>query len=210
MSGICPYDGCNYESSPQGVKIHHAKIHDESLAKDEKICEVCGDEFETYVDARSCGRDCAGDIISQEKIVDGHIVECFWCDDDIRVPPWKYEWNNDRGLKFYCDLDCKADYQDSIHAEDHPNWKGGYSPNYGCNWSEIRNKVRDRDNSSCQICGVSKDELGKEPDVHHIKPIREFDIPEKANTMDNLVCLCSQHHQKVECGKIPCPEVNNE
>jgi len=35
---------------------------------------------------------------------------------------------------------------------------------------------------------------GYELHVHHIKPIREFDEPEEANVLSNLVTLCHEHH----------------
>lgn len=207
----CPQNNCNYESdSEKGIAVHHKKMHGTSIAKEEKTCIVCGDIFESYIDARACSRECTGQVISKAKTKKGHVVECEECGSNIRVPNWKYKWNIDRDLNFYCDLGCKADYQTGVTQEDHHNWKGGYDDYYGDNWSEMRKRVLERDNHSCRVCGISKDKLGKEPDVHHIKPRREFDVVENSNTMDNLIALCTKHHGKVEYGVIECPEVNNE
>lgn len=211
MTEACPYDGCGYTSeSAKGVSVHHAKSHGKSIAKKEKTCVVCGDTFETYIDSKSCGRECAGSVISQSKLTEGHNVECESCGDDIRVPDWKYEWNVSRGSNFYCDIDCKSDFMRGKTQEESIAWKGGYDEYYGDNWSEMRKRILVRDDYSCRVCGVGVEELGKNPDVHHIIPKREFEVPEESNTMKNLISLCSVHHAKVECGKIACPEVNNE
>jgi predicted HNH restriction endonuclease len=34
--------------------------------------------------------------------------------------------------------------------------------------------------------------------VHHITPIRDFDTPEEANTLDNLITLCEPCHAQWE------------
>ena len=211
MTKKCPYGECGYTSdSEKGIAVHHAKVHGKSIAKDEKICEVCGDEFETYIDSRSCGRECAGDIISQVKMTEGHIVECPNCNTEKRVPDWIYEKYTENGNYFYCDMECKIEYMTGRTQEESHGWMGGYDEFYGDNWSEMKRRVLDRDNHSCRVCGDGVEKLGKEPDVHHITPKREFDVVEESNTMDNLISLCSVHHGKVEGGAIECPEVNNE
>jgi len=42
--------------------------------------------------------------------------------------------------------------------------------------------------------------IGREPDIHHIKPVREFDDPADAHQLDNVVCLCRSCHRTVESG----------
>jgi len=80
------------------------------------------------------------------------------------------------------------------------------SPYYGKSWAEKRELALVRDNHECVICGHA--DL---VDVHHIRPFREFGVEnhEEANALDNLVCLCRQHHSKWE--GIPLrPEVSVE
>ena len=77
---------------------------------------------------------------------------------------------------------------------------------YGASWGEQRELALTRDSHECVICGPA--DL---VDVHHIHPFREFGVEnhEEANALDNLVCLCRQHHSEWE--GIPLrPEVSAE
>jgi len=74
--------------------------------------------------------------------------------------------------------------------------------NYGPGWSQIRERVRARDDYKCQMCGRS--ELDRQHDVHHKIPLRMFRdengriLRERANQLDNLTTLCPECHKKVE------------
>jgi predicted HNH restriction endonuclease len=48
--------------------------------------------------------------------------------------------------------------------------------------------------------------MGREPDVHHITPVRDFDEPQNAHTLDNVICLCRSCHRLAEIGKVPHPD----
>ncbi|WP_204960087.1 HNH endonuclease [Salinigranum salinum] len=57
------------------------------------------------------------------------------------------------------------------------------------------------------ICGATREELGRNPDVHHIIPVRRYIESERfsredAHFLENLVSLCSSCHRKAEFGKI--------
>jgi len=65
---------------------------------------------------------------------------------------------------------------------------------YGENWFEIREKVLERDNYTCQRCGKEEDECSS-LQVHHETPVKEFDSPEKANKLENLATYCGNCHQ---------------
>jgi hypothetical protein len=82
------------------------------------------------------------------------------------------------------------------------NWEGGYEPYYGENWREQRRYARKRDEYECQACGMTdaehRSKFGWGLEVHHLTPVREFDEPENANTMANLVTLCRTHHREYE------------
>jgi len=82
-------------------------------------------------------------------------------------------------------------------GQEHYNYKSNTeSIDYGDNWHEKRREALERDGHECQACGVNTEDCYL--DVHHIRPIKRFDTPERANTLDNLVCLCRSCHRQWE------------
>ena len=74
-------------------------------------------------------------------------------------------------------------------------WKN--DPNdYGRDWPRLREAVRARDGYRCQVCGLP--ENGKQHEVHHKQPFRQFASTAEANRMNNLVTLCPPCHRKAE------------
>lgn len=75
---------------------------------------------------------------------------------------------------------------------------------YGPGWKPQRRKARERDNYTCQRCGIGEDELGRQLAVHHIKPLRKFTGENRraAHDLDNLICLCQHCHLVVEPHKM--------
>lgn len=71
---------------------------------------------------------------------------------------------------------------------------------YGSNWRAQRNKRREIDNYTCQRCGVTEKEYGKELSVHHVEPFVYFDSYLEANKTDNLLSLCEPCHRKEHSG----------
>lgn len=78
----------------------------------------------------------------------------------------------------------------------HPNWKGGVTPEN----QKVRNSkemkawkraVFQRDGYSCQICG----QIGGELQAHHIKPFAKF--PELRFDVNNGITLCKECHKEV-------------
>ncbi len=90
-----------------------------------------------------------------------------------------------------------------------PRWNGGKVYYYGPSWNSARNQARARDNYTCQYCGVTESELGKQLDVHHIRKFRLFGLSnhKQANQLDNLICLCSECHiiAEVQSGRTDTP-----
>lgn len=68
--------------------------------------------------------------------------------------------------------------------------------NYGLNWDIQRELARQRDNYSCQNCGLSEGMLPHH--VHHKIPFRQFPSYLLANQLDNLVTLCPSCHRQAE------------
>jgi len=80
-------------------------------------------------------------------------------------------------------------------GKEHWNYKDDRSKNfspkrYGDDWDKIRQLIYNRDNFTCQDCGIK----GIRLDVHHIIPfLISFD-----NSLNNLVTLCRSCHMKRE------------
>ncbi|MGG5304204.1 HNH endonuclease [Enterococcus pernyi] len=61
-------------------------------------------------------------------------------------------------------------------------------------WRRLREKAMKRDHYECQECR----RLGKYhrvENVHHIKEVK--DRPDLALDLDNLICVCIEHHNEV-------------
>jgi len=97
----------------------------------------------------------------------------------------------------------KPGYSDEwpLSGEDHPFWKGGFEQYYGESWYSQRKLALERDEYSCQICFQGKEENGRNPSVHHIKPKEEWNVEEEheeMNALNNLISLCCKHHRLLE------------
>lgn len=91
----------------------------------------------------------------------------------------------------------------SVRGEDNPMYKHGEgSHNYGTDWRRIAKQIRKRDGYECQNCEKTQREtlelFDRKLDVHHIKPLSEFDSTESANDPDNLKTLCRSCHRRIE------------
>ena len=75
-----------------------------------------------------------------------------------------------------------------------PNWRGGHSKNRKYQnkiWFELRKKIYERDDWTCQRCGKKGGLLN----AHHIIPWSED--PELALEKDNIITLCVPCHTKI-------------
>lgn len=77
-------------------------------------------------------------------------------------------------------------------GEFNSGWLGGRSfEKYGKNFTkELKEKIRERDNYTCQECGFTQVDLGYTLSIHHI------DYNKKNNTPNNLISLCKSCHQQ--------------
>lgn len=83
------------------------------------------------------------------------------------------------------------------HPEQHGSFRGGREPYYGPDWDYQARRARERDEHTCQDCGLHQ----KRPrlDVHHLIARRDFNREhERANVLDNLITLCKSCHSKRE------------
>lgn len=220
----CPTCGRTDFESERGMKCHHSIQHGESLLKDN--CEVCGDEFRSTQDNRkTCSTECMSEMY-QEKFKDRDIdwgdkisearrgvspdiprradivdVECGYCEEDFSIIEWEVQ------NRAYCSEECRKEaLSEKFSGRGNPAWRhGDHVDSYGDGWGKIAKTVRERD-GECVLCG--SDGGPRALDVHHIIPIREYDEPEEANVMENLVSLCRSCHMKVEWGDATINEVS--
>ncbi len=206
-----------------GMKRHQATSHDKSIAEHDNNkkhhCETCGKEYNSRGGLKYHYKNTAckppvkcsncGDVFINEHGLKTHISQycegvgkakftCDYCGEiSYKRTGRIYEHN-------FCNRECWRSWHNGENAS---NWKGGGSGYYGPNWIEQRKKARKRDDYTCQACGATKQELGQNPDVHHIQPLRWFkenydepDWYEKGNDLENLICLCCKNgcHQKWE------------
>jgi len=154
-------------------------------------CDVCGDKFtkQKHRSTRFCSRECA-----YEGIHDADTQECVICGDEYRTGgPAKAD------SRVTCSRECHSEWLTGRYTgEDNWSWKGGYENYYGDNWTEQRQKARERDNFECQACGMDESDYPRELSVHHITPVRKYDQPEDANELDNLITMCEQCHGRWE------------
>jgi len=176
------------------------------------VCEYCSSAFSVKPSreesARFCSEDCKKEWESENWVGEngpnwrGRIQKtCKWCGEGFEV-------RQSRDHRVFCGDSCMYKWLSETQVgENSAQWKGGYEDYYGPNWLKQRRKALERDQHACQQCGSTPDELGRNPAVHHIRPIRRFkqnyDDPkwyELANDLENLVTLCQQNgcHQRWE------------
>lgn len=171
-------------------------------ARETTHCVICDSEFE-YYPSDTKGMYCPDCVESADgllpetypKRIPRAIKNCRECGAEIRILPSRVAQQR-RG--FFCDMDCYGNWlSENVIGEAHHQWQGGTIA-YGKRWWRTRRSALDRDNHRCQRCGVTASELGQEPDVHHIVPVREFDRPVHAHTIGNVISLCRSCHRIVE------------
>lgn len=179
-------------------------------------CTICGASFEYYPSAKS-GLYCEACVENEQWRYKREISgeqnprwsggarkrECNQCGATFeRVREF-----SDNGRTF-CSDDCQYEWLSEAFAGDgHPNWKGGTEANYGKGWNRVRKRALERDGYRCVICGKTKAGMGRNPDVHHVVPVRAFvETPatteRDAHYLGNVVSLCIGCHRKAEFGRI--------
>jgi len=94
--------------------------------------------------------------------------------------------------------DIKLRDQSYYSGENCKMYEGGETINYKGGWDKSRREAKERDDHTCQRCGVHDSDTDEYLDVHHKVPYTSFDDPFEANKLDNLVALCRSCHRKVE------------
>lgn len=193
--------------SELGVKRHHTRTHGESISMITRDCSHCGADVEQHsyrageYDRAFCDTDCKAKWQSEQGGVSHPLSErvevtCSYCGDTFEEQPAKVE----RTDKSFCPgSNCYGEWcSENRVRENNPRWGGGSPQDYGERWPRQRRRALKRDGHQCKLCGRGKPDLGRNPDVHHITPVREFDELNDAHDLDNLITLCRQHHKDWE------------
>jgi len=125
-STACPTCGRDDFATRQGMKAHHSKIHNESLAHTVD-CDWCGVEFERRPavakqnENNFCSNSCRGEWLSENNTgqsnhnsVENTTTVCKNCNEEFEHKPYI-----DRT---FCDIDCRNDYKNGSESN---FWKGG-------------------------------------------------------------------------------------
>ena len=185
----------------RGVAIHSTHVHGESNSGFTYECTYCGGEVERsqkWDENVFCDRSCFSKYLSETRKganhpnSNGEEIECEWCGEEYYVPQYRVEKSR------FCSRECKDKSLTKNTQEDHPRWKGGHPRHYSGKWHQKRKERLEIDDYVCVVCGRGKQELGREPSVHHIQPVRTFDDEQDAHRVDNLVTLCRKHHSEWE------------
>lgn len=163
---------------------------------EEVICNECGGEYkvkpsEVHI-TKYCSMKCKRDAWESEPVEN----ECPICGDTFFMKPHR--------ANVTCSDECRERYMSEMHSgEKNPSWQGGEIGYYGPGWFDRREEVIERDEEECQVCSMDRKmhQRVKDSDlnVHHIIPIRKFDGNfQSANSLNNLVTLCSNCHVTLE------------
>ena len=197
MTETCDICGDEFENAA-GLGAHKHYQHENPRDRVEVECAHCAtaetilesqrqDQYENWF----CSMDCRDAWMSEafEGVgrFGGEIVEtqCERCGETVE----RYE--SQTREKVFCSHDCCLEWQQE-NAE-YPS-----AVTYAtAEWRELRKTVRERD-GCCQSCGADgSDEM---LDVHHIRPVEEFDDPMEAHYGENCVLLCRGCHRSLHQG----------
>ena len=199
---ICPQCGKEFKVPPSQAKLVHCSRECYKASKRiTTTCPTCKKEFWYHISwpRKYCSRACVPKTtkLGNLGVVELVPVQCEECDKTIEKPKWS-------GRRF-CNLACYGKHisrtrtgvaMPQVSGPNHWRWKGGKKPYYGPNWQNQRRNARRRDNYCCQQCGKTEQDLGRQLDVHHIIPFREFGAGQykEANSITNLICYCAPCH----------------
>lgn len=119
---------------------------------------------------------------------------CIHCHQPFERKQWQLNGSGRTGD--FCSKTCRDEYRQTVTiGEQSPLWKGGAKTYRGRNWRAIRLKIVEAQAGNCADCGRH---IGTSLPVHHIKPFRQFQTAEEANSIENLIGLCQSCHMKLE------------
>lgn len=185
----CPTCNRTFDSK-NGLSVHHAHSHGESIAKKTSTCNTCGNTFEYYPSKSRTGSYCSVECNteipessrSRGERYNSKKVECNNCGKEIIVQVSALREHN------FCHRECYSEWK-TVHEDYDGIYKG---------WYGVRKKAVERDGNECQRCGEDLEVDGRETTVHHVIPIRVFDDPSQAHFIENTVVMCRSCHRETD------------
>lgn len=179
-------------------------------ATEQASCERCGETFEYYPSDKK-GVYCPDCVSEADSFLGDHYAEvheieritreCDYCGSKMEVLASERKHGHGR----FCSRHCLSEWMsENRRGENHHQWIEG-DREYNGKWWRARRQTLERDDFQCQYCGTRAEQIGRNPDVHHIVPLRKFDTPQEAHRLDNLISLCRQCHRRAEAGNIELP-----
>lgn len=194
----CP--SCDAElPTDRGVKVHHAKIHGESISGVQTECAYCGNSFRARKKnyERNNQNYCSDECLARDRRGDIDAV-CANCGQELDHAPYRIRQSQHN----FCSDSCRGEWDaENRTGQDHWNWRGGKSmydavkkslP--GPSWVTTRKRVRQRDQYTCQMCGAGGWFSNVKLDTHHIVPL----LCGGSNDQENLILLCTSCHTTAE------------
>jgi hypothetical protein len=168
-------------------------------------CRLCGSSFEYYpsdkdgVFCPTCVEEAEG-FLGTPSYELREIERVAQACEQCGVVSMLLRTDVERGRGRFCNRTCHAAWMsENWRGENHHAWRGNDNSGwYTGRWWRIQQEALERDGHTCRLCGATREEMGSEPDVHHIDPIRTFENPQNAHTLDNVVCLCKSCHNHAE------------
>jgi 5-methylcytosine-specific restriction endonuclease McrA len=161
--------------------------------KIECSCDTCGKEIKRkpsqIAGSTFCSIECRSKQWKGEQSPLYHDVfdNCSYCEKMIKITKRKV------GKRNFCSRDCaNLAHSKHISGENNPRYVDGESGNpYPQEFIHLAPSIRERDGHKCALCHRTREDNGKELDVHHI----DYDIYH--NESLNLVSLCRWCHGKM-------------
>lgn len=219
---VCPVCGKEFGHSFKKSRLEKAvccsascrqRLKADPVNKTTLICVICGKSFEAWASRNRscCSRKCASALNgrkskpSLQRPDSFRTVYCEQCSTPYTVHVSQITLRHSR----FCSRACQSKWvSENRVGVNHPNYIGGARyRDRGRNWSMQRKLTLQRDDYTCQVCGLRRQDSPKLTiHVHHITPYREFNGDYlEANRLSNLITLCHSCHVQVEQNKIPCP-----
>jgi hypothetical protein len=112
----CPTCGNEYKNQ-HGMRIHHGQTHDEQLGVTTKVCEICGEEYETLTCRADGSKYCSNACKGAAKRVERVTRTCGYCSKPFDV--------RSTSERTYCCNECRYAAHRQLSGDKTPNWKGG-------------------------------------------------------------------------------------